>query len=102
MSRPESRGFAGPVIGGPMAGKFYKGRTGRWHVEVREAFVRSFDHRGEPKRQMIEPQSVEYIFGEPFGVGMWFPRGWTQDQVLEEIIRNYRPSVVEREAVQTY
>lgn len=102
MAIPTERGFRGPVIGGPMAGKFYEGKSGRRHIEQMPAYVRAFDHRGQPEKTELPRESMEYVFGEPFGVGMWFPRGWTQDQVMEEIIRNYRPAVVERESVMTF
>lgn len=97
-----AKGFSGAVIGGPMAGKFYEGRTGRWRVDQLPARLTVFGRDGQPEAQQIERQTIEYVYGEPFGVGMWFPSGWTQDQVMEEIIRNYRPSVVERESVMTY
>jgi len=79
------------VIGGPWAGKSYEGRAARMVLHVAPSYVEVPDGRGSIEPVQTRSQHVEYVFTELFGVKLWVPRGWSQDDIAREVFSNYRP-----------
>jgi hypothetical protein len=86
-------GYAGIVVGGPWAGKSYESRSSRFDLSIGPQVAMVPDGR-EIEPQRIAAQKFTYVFTEMFGVNMWVPRGWSQDDIAREVFGNYRPSAI--------
>ena len=81
------------IIGGPWAGRMYEGRKARLHLEVMPQYAMVPDERGVAET-VVDRTRIEYVFTEMFGVNLWVPRGWSQDDIAREVFTNYRPQAL--------
>lgn len=85
--------YAGIVIGGPWAGKSFEARVALFELHVGPQMA-SFPTDRSIETKEIKPHRFDYVFTEMFGVKMWIPRGWSQDDIAREVFSNYRPAAV--------
>jgi hypothetical protein len=93
--------YAGIVIGGPWAGKHYEARHSRVDV-VTGPYTIKVPRGNAWEAQTVEAQREIYVYTELFGVSMWVPKGWSQDDIAKEVFMNYRPAAVKDVAAKAW
>jgi hypothetical protein len=85
--------YAGMVVGGPWAGKMYEGRAARVEVHVAPHYA-EIPTGKKTEHVSIPTERMAYVFTEMFGVRLWVPSGWSQDDIAREVFTNYRPQAM--------
>jgi len=77
--------YPGLCIGGPVAGRWIDNPNQRYKVAQRGPFT--FNTRDIP-----DYQTFEYAYRPIIGTfKAWAPKDWTHDEIVEELMKNYRP-----------
>lgn len=91
--------YKGICIGGPAAGRFHSGSHPRVRFVNARALVVFEDFEAQALQaqalRTIQDDTTEYRFERIPGADVWVIAEWKMEEVVREILRNYRPTLLQ-------